>query len=60
MRAFIEVEDAFTVCRVLRQLWEYRESTPQYEKADPAGQLKTRFFALLDRLESSGASYRCD
>ena len=60
VRAFIEVEDAFTVCRVLRQLWEYRESTPQYEKADPAGQLKTRFFALLDRLESSGAVPRTD
>src|SRR5258705_11673394 len=52
MRAFIEVEDAFTVCRIMRQLWEYRESIPQY--ADQSGQLKSRFFALLDRLESGG------
>jgi hypothetical protein len=60
MRAFIEVDDAFTVCHVMRQLWEYRESIPQYDKADPTGQLKTRFFALLDRLESGGAVPRTD
>jgi hypothetical protein len=45
MRAFIEVEDAFTVCRVLRQLWEHRESIPQYSRADATAQLKTKFFA---------------
>jgi hypothetical protein len=55
MRAFIEVEDAFTVCRVMRQLWEL---VP--DKADPTGSLKTRFFALLDRLESGGAVPRTD
>jgi len=60
MRAFIEVEDAFTICRVLRQLWEVRESIPLYDKKDPNGQLKTRFFALLDRLESGGEIARTD
>ena len=60
MRAFIEVEDAFTVCRVMRQLWEHRQSILQYDKADPNGQLKTRFFALLDRLESGGEVPRTD
>jgi hypothetical protein len=60
MRAFVEVEDAFTVCRVMRQLWEHRESIPQYDKADPSGQLKARFFALLDRLESGGEVPRID
>jgi hypothetical protein len=51
MRAFIEVEDAFTVCRVLRHLWEHRESIPLYQKTDATGQ-KTRFFALVNQLES--------
>src|SRR5713226_4644818 len=60
MRAFVEVEDAFTVCRVMRQLWEHRESIPQYDKADLNGQLKSRFFALLDRLESGGEVPRTD
>jgi hypothetical protein len=60
MRAFIEVEDAFTVCGVMRQLWEHREGIPQYNKADPTGHLKTRFFAVLDKLESVGAVPRTD
>ena len=60
MRAFIEIEDAFTVCRVLRQLWEHRESLPQYGKSDPAGQLKARFVTVLDRLESGGEIPRTD
>jgi hypothetical protein len=51
MRAFVQVENAFTVCRVLRELWEHRESIPQYQQADATGQLKARFFALLDKLE---------
>lgn len=60
MRAFIQVEDAFTVCRVLRQLWEHRETIPQYQQADATGQLKTRFFALLNKLESSDGNPRVD
>jgi hypothetical protein len=52
VRAFIQLEDAFTVCRVLRELWEHRESIPQYQQTDQGGQLKSRFFALLDRIES--------
>jgi hypothetical protein len=60
MRAFLEVEDAFTVCRVMRQFWEHRESIPQYDNVDPSGHLKTRFFALLDRLESGGEMPRID
>jgi hypothetical protein len=60
MRAFIEVEDAFTVCRVLRELWQVREAIPQYDQADPHLKLKARFFALLDRLESDGEIPRTD
>jgi hypothetical protein len=51
MRAFTQVEDAVTVCRVLRQLWEYRESIPSNAQNDTSGQLKAKFFAVLDRLE---------
>jgi hypothetical protein len=62
MRAFVEVEDPFTVCRVMRQMWEHRESIPQYDadKADQNGQIKKRFFALLDRLESGAEVPRTD
>lgn len=60
MRAFIEVEDAHTVCRVLRELWEHRESIPQYDQSDPHLKLKTRFFALIDRLESGSEIARTD
>jgi hypothetical protein len=41
------------VCRVLRQLWEYRESMPQYSENDSSAQLKSKFFALIDRLETA-------
>jgi Abortive infection C-terminus len=60
MRAFVEVEDALTACRVLRQLWEYRESIPQYRNADSDGNLKSLFFGLLERFESGGAAPRTD
>jgi hypothetical protein len=59
MRAFIEVEDAFTVCRMMRELWEHRASIPQYQKVDP-GQLKVKFFALLDKLASGAEVPRTD
>jgi hypothetical protein len=59
MRAFIEVEEAFTVCRVLRAFWEHRETVPIYNKVDRSA-LKARFFAVLDRLESGGAIPRTD
>jgi hypothetical protein len=60
MRAFIEVEDAFTVCRILRQLWELRESMPHYSEDASSIQLKSKFFALLDGLESGGEVPRTD
>jgi hypothetical protein len=59
MRAFIQLEDAFTVCRVLRQLWEYRESIPNYA-ANENGALKARFFAFIDRVESGSEVLRTD
>lgn len=52
MRAFIEVEDGRNVSRVLRELWQHRETIPQYDQADPHLKLKSQFFALLDRLDN--------
>lgn len=56
LRAFVEVEDAYTVGRVARALWKYRESLPQYQNPDAAAEkVKQAFFDLLDRIESGGA-----
>lgn len=55
LRAFIEVEDAYTVGRVARALWKYRESLPLYQRPDAAAEtVKRNFFDLLDRIESGG------
>jgi Abortive infection C-terminus len=59
MRAFIEVEEPVILCKVMRQLWEYRETVPHYAEAE-LGQLKTRFFALLNRLENESEAPRTD
>jgi hypothetical protein len=59
MRAFIEVEDAHTVSRVLLGLWQVREGIHQYDQTDPHNKLKAKFFALIERLES-GAIARTD
>lgn len=56
LRAFIEVEDAYTVGRVARALWKHRASLPQYQNRDAAAEkVKQAFFDLLDRIESGGA-----
>jgi hypothetical protein len=60
MRAFIATEDAFTVARVLRRLWEYRESIPLYQMAENSETVKKRFFDLLSRIEGGGAIPRTD
>jgi hypothetical protein len=60
MRAFIATEDEFTVARVLRRLWEYRESIPLYQMAENSETVKKRFFDLLARIEGGGAIPRTD
>jgi hypothetical protein len=55
VRAFIEVEDEFTVCRVLRRMWQHRESLLYYQKAKNAASLRSRFFRLISTIESGGA-----
>jgi len=61
LRAFIEVEDEYTVAKVLRALWQYRESRPRYMNSSPeANALKTRFFDVVSRIEGGGAVPRTD
>lgn len=56
LRAFFELEDAYTVSRVARALWRYRESLSRYRQADAsADALKYNFFGLLERIEGAGA-----
>lgn len=55
LRAFIATEDAVLVCRVLRSLWNYRQSR-RNETPTLADQGKEqRLFELLSRLESNAS-----
>ena len=54
LRAFITTEAVHTVTRVLRRLWEHRETIPHYQQAESADQVKARFYALIDKLEGGG------
>jgi hypothetical protein len=61
LRAFFETEDAYTVARVARALWQCRENLPRYNGASPEeSDLKTRFFDLISRIEGGGAVPRTD
>lgn len=53
LRAFIELEDAHTVTRVLRNLWEHRDSIygPFNENDANVGTTKRKFFELLDAID---------
>lgn len=57
MRAFVEVEDAYTVARVLRRLWEHRES---YDAEAAKGPLKQRVLDMIARIEGEGGTPRTD
>ena len=61
LRAFFTVEDEHTVSRVARKLWEHRETLPQFQEPSPENEaVKRNFFALLERIEGSGAVPRMD
>jgi hypothetical protein len=61
LRAFIETEDEYTVAKVLRALWQYRESLSRYHSnSAEINALKTRFFDLVSWIEGSGAVARTD
>ncbi len=58
LRTFCRIEEAATVTRVLRRLWEYREGTPRTVPGNLA--VKTNLFDLLSRIEGGGAVARTD
>ena len=66
LRAFVEAEDAYTVSKVLRTLWKYKESLPKhqsYSAGDPIEEtkdVKTPLFDLLNRIEGGGVVPRTD
>jgi Abortive infection C-terminus len=60
LRAFIATEDEFMVARVLRRLWEHRESLQIYQERENLPAVKTRLFELLTKIEGRGAVPRTD
>src|SRR5215471_2448171 len=53
LRTFIACEDAFTVARALRGLWDYRETVPVYQDSKNAATLKARLFAVIAGIEGA-------
>jgi hypothetical protein len=61
LRAFLTVEDEYTVSRVARALWAHREQLSQYQEPSPENEaIKSKFFSLLERIEGGGAVPRMD
>ena len=63
LRTFLALEDEYTVSKVLRGLWAYRESLPESEawgESQPKVDVKTPLFDLITRIEGGGASPRTD
>ena len=63
LRTFLSLEDEYTVSKVLRGLWAYRESLPVPEawgESQPKVDVKTPLFDLISRIEGGGTSPRTD
>lgn len=60
MRAFVATEDEYTVARVLRRLWEHRESLPHFAQAEDHQAIKQRFFPLLAKIDGEAGVPRTD
>lgn len=60
LRAFITTEDEFLVSRVLRRLWDYRETLQRYSEADNRELIRTRFHDVLIKIEGGSAIPRTD
>ena len=54
IRAFVEVEDAYTVGQLLRKLWDHRASYGDRSESDEARD-KERLFDLITRIEAGHA-----
>jgi hypothetical protein len=60
MRAFVKVEDDYTVARVLRRLWQHRETIPHLMQVDNIDNIRKRFFDLLLKIEGGAVAPRTD
>jgi Abortive infection C-terminus len=60
LRTFIAAEDEFVVGRVLRRLWEHRESIPILVGNPNSAQIKQRFFTLLEKIEGASVAPSTD
>lgn len=60
LRSFIDQQDEYTVAKVLRRLWQHRESLPMLRDADNHAAVKAPFSELLARIEGISAAPRMD
>jgi hypothetical protein len=60
VRAFVSVEDAPTVVRVMRALWTYRENCQNYQHRPASDSVKDKFFELLSYLDGQNHASRTD
>ncbi len=62
LRALIEAEDEYTVCRVLRRLWEYAETLSNIVENESFDANRKRLFELLstDRRGRRGSTDGCN
>ena len=60
IRAFVKVEDDYVVARVLRRLWEHRETIAHLMGVDNIERIKRNFFDLLTRIEGGAVAPRTD
>ena len=63
LRTFLSLENDFTVAKVLRELWAYRETLPApqgWDKPQSEDCVKARLFDLIRRIEANSSSPRMD
>jgi hypothetical protein len=67
LRAFLQAEDAFIVCRIIRALWDYRQAKgltagdwPTPTTPAKENDIRDKLFAMVAVLESSGGSPSLD
>lgn len=60
LRSFIDQEDEHQVARVLRRLWQERETIPMFRDAPEHERAKPGLFALITSIEGGGAVPRTD
>jgi hypothetical protein len=60
LRAFLSVADEYNAARVLRRLWQERDSIPHLREAENHERIKPRFLEIVNAIESGGGIPRTD